>query len=243
MDVSRNVYENLSRIIDSIGELKFTRNDLTLILNFTGKEQTLQYFSRNIKDIHKDISNENLIFNFTNTIDLIGKLDKNLNIVKKLNTFLMGQEQLPQCVVYKRDENAIIPHKTRMSDVGYDIYVIKPYKILNDKTTLYDTGIALQIPFGYYIEIVPRSSLSKTGYMLTNSVGIIDRSYRGNIYISLTKISNESIDIEKEYPFKCCQLILRKQHYMDLIHLKENNNQVFHMTNRNDGGFGSTNTL
>jgi deoxyuridine 5'-triphosphate nucleotidohydrolase len=241
MDTYNNVYENLSRIIDSIGELKFINNDLSLILNFKDKQQTLQYFNNNIKDIPKDISNENLIFNFTNTIDLIGKLDKNLNIVKKLNNLLIGQELLPQCVVYKRDENAIIPHKTRMSDVGYDIYVIKPYKILNDKTTLYDTGIALQIPFGYYIEIVPRSSLSKTGYMLTNSIGIIDRSYRGNIYISLTKISSESIDIEKEYPFKCCQLILRKQHYMDIIHLEENKTQVFHMTNRNNGGFGSTN--
>jgi hypothetical protein len=33
---------------------------------------------------------------------------------------------------------------------------------------------------GYYTEIVPRSSISKFGYILSNNIGIIDNNYRGN---------------------------------------------------------------
>lgn len=238
MSMNKIVYTNLSSIIDEIGELKFNDDDLELYLNFTEKND-LEYYHNNLPDIPHTISNHSLIFNFTNTIDIIGNLSPNVKLKKQLNHFLMGQQDLPKCVVYKRHENAIIPHKTRMSDVGYDIYIIKPHKIINKNTTLYDTGIALQIPFGYYVEIVPRSSLSKTGYMLSNSIGIIDRSYRGNLYISLTKTSEDSIDITKEFPFKCCQLILRKQYYMNLV--TEEDENKFQMTGRNDGGFGSTN--
>ena len=69
--------------------------------------------------------------------------------------------------------------------------------------------------------------------MLANSIGIIDVSYRGNIYIALTKIAPEAEDIE--YPFRCCQLIVRKQ--LGMI-IKETDN--LEETMRNDGGFGST---
>lgn len=40
---------------------------------------------------------------------------------------------------------------------------------------------------GYYLQVFPRSSLSKSGYALANSVGIIDENYTGNIFIALTK--------------------------------------------------------
>ena len=236
------VYQKLSSVIDDIGQLIFDKNDITLILNFENNTDIDYYHTNIIKDIPHTINTggNQLIFNFTNSIDLIGKLPEISNITKQLYMFLQNEETLPKCIVYKRHENAIIPHKTRFSDVGYDVYIIKSHKIINKNTTLYDTGIALQIPFGYYVEIVPRSSLSKTGYMLSNSIGIIDRSYRGNLYISLTKTSEDSIDLSKEFPFKCCQLILRKQYYMDLVtDIDEENN--FHMTSRNDGGFGSTN--
>jgi len=86
---------------------------------------------------------------------------------------------------------------------------------------------------GYYIEIVPRSSLSKSGYMLANSVGIIDSSYRGNIYIALIKIDDDAEEIQ--FPFRCCQFVVRKQYDMTFIQKDE-----FDTTHRADGGFGST---
>ena len=83
------------------------------------------------------------------------------------------------------------------------------------------------------MEIVPRSSLSKSGYILANSVGIIDNSYRGNLMVALTKVCDDAKEIE--YPFRCCQMIVRK--YVN-TYLEEVGN--VDKTKRNEGGFGST---
>jgi dUTP pyrophosphatase len=87
---------------------------------------------------------------------------------------------------------------------------------------------------GLYAEIVPRSSLSKSGYMLANSIGIIDCSYKGNLYIALTKIDNTMPDLT--LPFRCCQLIFREQIHVDLEEVTSFEEQ----TSRGSGGFGST---
>jgi deoxyuridine 5'-triphosphate nucleotidohydrolase len=139
------------------------------------------------------------------------------------------------CSIRVVDNKAVIPNKVRLSDVGYDLTIINKHKQLNSTTALYDTGIQINVPFGYYTEIVPRSSLSKSGYMLSNSMGIIDNSYTGNLYIALTKVAPEAPEIE--FPFKCCQLILKQQHFMN-INVQYNE---LESTHRKDGGFGSTN--
>lgn len=122
-----------------------------------------------------------------------------------------------------------------MSDAGYDLTIISIYKTFSTKTKLYDTGIKLDIPNGYYVEIVPRSSISKSGYILSNNIGIIDQGYKGNLYVALTKIDDKMPDLT--LPFKCCQLLIKKQIYANFI---ETNNEL-EDSNRNIGGFGSTN--
>ncbi len=72
--------------------------------------------------------------------------------------------------------------------------------------------------------------------MLANSVGIIDNNYRGNLMIALTKICDDAPEIE--FPFKCCQLIIRKQISANLYEVTTTDNLT--STNRNEGGFGST---
>jgi dUTP pyrophosphatase len=99
---------------------------------------------------------------------------------------------------------------------------------------LYDTGIKLDIPNGYYVEIVPRSSISRSGYMLANNVGIIDQGYRGNLYVALRKVNKDCEDLA--LPWKCCQIIVKKQVYSRLKLTTEAGAK----TNRGDGGFGST---
>jgi deoxyuridine 5'-triphosphate nucleotidohydrolase len=141
----------------------------------------------------------------------------------------------PTLKVYKTDENAVIPSKAFEDDAGYDLTIIKKIKDFNSKTSLYDTGIKIEIEEGYYTEIVPRSSISKSGYMLANSIGIIDNNYRGNLMIALTKICDYTPEIE--LPFKCCQLIIRKQISANLVEVKSDD---FTETERNEGGFGST---
>ena len=76
-----------------------------------------------------------------------------------------------------------------------------------------DTGIIAESPYGYYTEIVPRSSIIKSGYILSNSVGIIDMGFTGSLKICLTKIDDSLPDLK--LPFCCAQLILRKHiHYI-----------------------------
>jgi len=140
---------------------------------------------------------------------------------------------VPRCNVVAVDEKAEIPSKEHWSDVGYDLSIISKVKDFNKKTSLYDTGIKIQVDFGYYAEIVPRSSLSKSGYMLANSVGIIDNSYRGNLMVALIKIDDEAPEIT--FPFKCCQLIIREQVFTSLGVI-----DYIDETKRGEGGFGST---
>ena len=91
--------------------------------------------------------------------------------------------QLPITYLIK-DERSVIPTKAYYNDIGYDLTVIDVYKQISDNVTIYETGIAVSPPDGYYLEIASRSSLSKSGYMLANSIGIIDPSYTGTLKIA-----------------------------------------------------------
>lgn len=143
------------------------------------------------------------------------------------------QSKNPLLSFYIEDENALVPSKVRASDIGWDLTIIKKVKTYSNKIAMYDTGIKVIPEFGYYTEIVPRSSLSKTGYMLANSIGIIDPEYRGTLKIVLTKIDDSLPDIV--LPFKCAQLIIRK-----MEHSRYNIIENVEETSRNEGGFGST---
>ena len=138
----------------------------------------------------------------------------------------------------KCDPNAVIPTKAYPSDTGYDLTLIRVSKDMSipgfeQKIIMYDTGIAVCPPDGYYTEVVPRSSLSKTGYMLANSVGIIDASYRGSIKVVVT--GDNSLD-DLSLPFKGFQLVLRKLEEVEVVEVDDLDDTV-----RGDGGFGSTN--
>lgn len=142
----------------------------------------------------------------------------------------------PTVCFKKTSENAVAPSKHRASDIGYDLTIISCKKKIGTNTHLYDTGIQVKPEYGYYTKIYPRSSLSKSGYMLANSVGIIDPTYRGNLLIALTKIDENAKDIE--FPFKCAQLIIEKS--VDYT-MKEVYNNITESVGRGSGGFGSTN--
>lgn len=201
---------------------------------------------KNIIDIPSSIEKGENLYTLkyfdVNNIDFLGKLYANINnnhydeyFYNNFTNLLNCNISIPVIKVLKTCDNAIIPSKTRMSDAGYDLTIISVYKIFTTKTKLYDTGIKLDIPNGYYVEIVPRSSISKSGYILSNNIGIIDQGYKGNLYVALTKIDDEMPDLT--LPFKCCQLLIKKQIYANFIET----NKELDDSNRNIGGFGSTN--
>ena len=132
-------------------------------------------------------------------------------------------------------QNAFIPTRVSQDDIGFDLTIINISKQIDNKTSLYDTGISVEPPEGYYFEVVPRSSLSKLGYILSNSIGIIDPNYRGTIKVALTKINEDVKDIE--LPNKRFQLIPRK-FISNLFEVRVE--EELSETDRGDGGFGST---
>jgi dUTP pyrophosphatase len=93
-----------------------------------------------------------------------------------------------------------------------------------------DTGTNIS----YYL--YPRSSISKTPLRMSNSVGIIDAGYRGNLKVSVDNISDDPYIINKgQRLFQLCDPSLRPITF-DLV-------DILSDTTRGEGGFGSTNNL
>jgi dUTP pyrophosphatase len=133
----------------------------------------------------------------------------------------------------KTDICAVTPTRAHPTDIGYDLSAISVWKVLSDQTIIFDTGIAVQPPIGKYIEILPRSSITKTGMMLANSVGTIDPDYLGSLKIAVRLVDPE-LGIP-DLPFCKFQLVMRTA---DLYEVEEV--YSFTETERGDGAFGST---
>ena len=130
---------------------------------------------------------------------------------------------------------AQIPMRAHPTDAGFDVTVIDVLKTQGD-VTFYGTGLRVRPPDGYYFDLVPRSSISKTGYMLANSVGIIDPGYTGEIIVALRKIDPDAKNLE--LPIRIAQLIPRRVH-SDVV-LTESLDPIAEQTDRGEGGFGSS---
>jgi dUTP pyrophosphatase len=91
-------------------------------------------------------------------------------------------------------------------------------------------------PPGWYFDVVPRSSIIKLGYLLANSVGVIDRSYRGEILVPLIKWDESAPDLE--LPQRVVQMVPRP-----VVHFRIEETQDLNAGLRGDRGFGSSGRL
>ena len=130
-------------------------------------------------------------------------------------------------------EGAVLPTKALTKDTGYDLTLLGIEKTLPSGVILYRTGIKTKPPEGFYLDLLPRSSMTKTGYILAHSVGAIDEHYIGELFVPLYKINKDMSDLE--FPIKLCQLVVRRRYDFDV-------EEVFSLdeTERSSGGFGST---
>lgn len=187
---------------------------------------------------------DNIKYVYPNSIDILHKLLNNKSNYEstnyELNKIFVQLLNPPQsnkplkCVFKKDDPDAIIPFKTRCSDSGYDLTIIKEVK-KSGNAILYDTGIKIIPPQGYNLVIRPRSSFYKTGYMIANTIGTIDTSYRGTFFVPLIKVDKTKPDIK--LPFTGFQIVLERFNHFELI---EAIDEFDIDTHRDVGGFGST---
>ena len=99
---------------------------------------------------------------------------------------------------------------------------------------LVPTGIKLEIPEGFEIQVRPRSGLAfKHGITVLNTPGTIDSDYRGEVKVLLINLSNEVYKIQPNE--RIGQLILSKVYKLD-FEVKAGLSE----TKRGEGGFGHT---
>lgn len=77
-------------------------------------------------------------------------------------------------------EKSVLPKYAKPGDAGMDLTCTE-VSVDSDGCFVYKTGIALEIPRGFMGLLLPRSSNAKKSLILTNSVGILDSGYRGEI--------------------------------------------------------------
>ena len=175
-----------------------------------------------------------------NMIDFLGKIYPSTSIICNDNKYKWFKELISfndlDCGVFevrRKHEDAVIPSKPNRSDMGFDLTVIKHVKTVGE-VEFYDTGLAIKPSLGYYCLIYPRSSISKTGYMLANGIGVIDPTFRGNYLVALRKVDKNAPAIE--LPCRIAQLVPQRVYYPDMIEVDN-----LDETNRGTGGFGSSN--
>ena len=90
------------------------------------------------------------------------------------------QKDIMVVKIKKVTESAVLPTKAHATDAGYDLYADSK-SVDEYGNAVYGTGIAAEIPKGYVGLVFPRSSIAKKDLLLSNSVGVIDSGYRGEI--------------------------------------------------------------
>ena len=88
--------------------------------------------------------------------------------------------------IKRLDFNAKIPTYANPGDAGMDIYATS-MKFTEDYIE-YGTGLSFEVPEGYVMLIFPRSSISNKDLVLTNSVGVLDSGYRGELRFRFKKL-------------------------------------------------------
>jgi dUTP pyrophosphatase len=137
--------------------------------------------------------------------------------------------------VINRSTNELPAYATALS-AGMDIranlsesLVIKPLE-----RRLVPTGLFLEIPDGFEVQIRPRSGLAfKHGITVLNSPGTIDADYRGEVGVLLVNLSNEPFEIQ--HGERIAQMVVASYTQAVLIETTE-----LSTTDRGTGGFGST---
>lgn len=138
--------------------------------------------------------------------------------------------------VKKLTETAKLPTRGSVFSAGFDLYADNNVDITihPHETRKIETGLALEIPDGYYGAIFARSGLAtKEGLRPANCVGICDSDYRGEYIVTIHNDSNEDRIIEPKE--RIAQLIIMQYPHITFEEVDELSD-----TSRGEGGFGST---
>ncbi len=129
-----------------------------------------------------------------------------------------------------------LPEYATLGSSGMDIRanIAEPLVLQPLSRDLVPTGLFVEIPLGYEIQIRPRSGLAiKQGITCLNTPGTIDADYRGEIKVILINLSNEPQTIHPAD--RIAQMVVQKVEQVQWVAVEELNE-----SDRGAGGFGST---
>ncbi len=135
-----------------------------------------------------------------------------------------------------REDGVRLPVYMTEGAAGMDVYayIEEGVSLGSLERAMISTGIKMEIPFGYEVQVRPRSGLAaKHGISLVNTPGTIDSDYRGEVKIILINLSKDEYTIEPGE--RIGQLVLQKVYKMNFVECSELTETV-----RDAGGFGHT---
>ena len=138
--------------------------------------------------------------------------------------------------IKKLNDLAKIPTRGSKFSVGYDLYAAtdEDIQIPPHSTVKIGTGLAMDLPYGYFGAIFARSGIAtKRGLRPANCVGVCDFDYKGEYIVAVHNDSNETMTVLAGE--RIAQLILLPYQDIDFKEVDE-----LAKTDRGDSGFGHT---
>ena len=129
------------------------------------------------------------------------------------------------------DEGAKMPTRGHPWDAGLDMYAKEGGTLRPCYHEVFDTGVHVQIPEGYYGEIRSRSGLMVNHHIVTD--GTIDSHYTGSIRVKLFNLGSREYKVEAGDKIAQLVIVPCLLPELELVESLEE-------TDRGDGGFGST---
>ena len=201
----------------------------------------IEDYLKKLKDIEENLTSEdNFDVNFVNEIDnVLTSLSEDMSESMKPFTTQNNDDLLPGgsiLVKVKRlHNNAVIPSYSKIGDAGMDLTAVDIEETVDYVS--YKTGLAFEIPKGHVGLLFPRSSNSKKDLLLTNSVGVIDSGYRGEVELRYKRIKADFADNVKKYEIgdRVGQIMILPYPNVYMTEVPELSD-----SQRGTGGFGST---
>ena len=135
----------------------------------------------------------------------------------------------------KLRDDAIVPTQAHAGDAGSDLYAVEGALLAPGARAKVPTGVAVAIPDGHAGLILPRSGLAhKHGITLTNTPGLIDSGYRGELQVLMLN-TDRAEAYEVKAGERIAQLVIVAFAAPEWVEVDE-----FDETTRGDGGFGSS---
>lgn len=127
---------------------------------------------------------------------------------------------------------ARVPSKSHQGDAGWDLYSSSDVTVLPGETKVVPTGVAMEIPEGWYGQIKARSGLGSKGVVVT--AGVVDSGYRGEIGVVVVNTKRDG-----EFAFRAGDKVAQMV-FLPVPEVEFELREELEATARGADGFGST---